>query len=317
MDRVRKNVIKIFKEVSFKIEIQTHLKIVNFLDVTFNLANGTYRPYKKANESLLYINTSSNHPPQVIKQLPTSISERPSNNSSSEEIFNALKYEYETALKNSGYEQTEVIFNIKEHRKQKQNRNRSIIWFNPPFSRNVTINVAKRFLNLFVIHFRKPNKLHKIFNRNTVKVSYCCNENLWSIIKTHNEKVTNEKITPRDQCNFKNKSDCPLDGNCQTKDIIYKCIASTTVNPDKICLGTAKGNFKKRYYNHKTLFKNREKANGTTISKYLWEAKCKYKQTPSLKWSAVKTAPGYSNITKQCLLCLHEKLEITNYPNQD
>ena len=62
MDRARKNVIKIFKEVGFKTEIQTHLKIVNFLDVTFNLASGTYRPYKKANEFLLYINTSSNHP---------------------------------------------------------------------------------------------------------------------------------------------------------------------------------------------------------------------------------------------------------------
>ena len=58
MDRVRKNVTKIFKEVGFKIEVQTCLKIVHFLDVTFNLANGTYRSYKKANESLLYINTS-------------------------------------------------------------------------------------------------------------------------------------------------------------------------------------------------------------------------------------------------------------------
>ena len=66
MDFVRKNVIKIFKEVDFKIEIQTHLKIVNFLDVNSSLANGTYRPYKKAHGSLLYINTSSNHPPQVI-----------------------------------------------------------------------------------------------------------------------------------------------------------------------------------------------------------------------------------------------------------
>ena len=47
---VRMNVIKIFKEVGFKIEIQTHLKIVNFLDVAFNLANCTY-PYKKANYS--------------------------------------------------------------------------------------------------------------------------------------------------------------------------------------------------------------------------------------------------------------------------
>ena len=51
MDPARKNVIKIFKEVGFKIEIQTHLKIVNFLYVTFNLANGTYIPNKKANES--------------------------------------------------------------------------------------------------------------------------------------------------------------------------------------------------------------------------------------------------------------------------
>ena len=95
MNRVRKNVIKTFKEIGFKIEIQTHLKIVYFLDVTFNLANGTYRPYKKANDSLLYINTSSNHPPQVNKQLPTSINERLSKNSSSKEIFNASKYEYE------------------------------------------------------------------------------------------------------------------------------------------------------------------------------------------------------------------------------
>ena len=42
MDRIRKNVIKIFKEVEFKIEIRTNLKIVDFLDVTFNLTNVTF-----------------------------------------------------------------------------------------------------------------------------------------------------------------------------------------------------------------------------------------------------------------------------------
>ena len=92
MDRVRMNVIKMFKEVDFKIEIQTHLKIVDVLDVTFNPANGTYRPYKKADESLLYISTSSTHPPQVIKELLASINEWVSNNSSSEKIFSASKY---------------------------------------------------------------------------------------------------------------------------------------------------------------------------------------------------------------------------------
>ena len=131
---------------------------------------------------------TSTHPPTtlppVMKQLPTSISKWLSNNSSNKEIFNASKYEYETALKNSGYQQNKLIFSKKEQRKQKQIRNQNIIWFNPPFSRNVITNVAKRFLNLLDKHFPKSNKLHNIFNRNTVKVSYCCPENLSSIIKT-------------------------------------------------------------------------------------------------------------------------------------
>ena len=41
MDRIRKNVMKMLKEVGFKIEIRTNLKIVDFLDVTFNLTNGS------------------------------------------------------------------------------------------------------------------------------------------------------------------------------------------------------------------------------------------------------------------------------------
>ena len=72
-DRIRKSVIKLFKEIGSKIEIDTNLKIVNFLDVTFNLRNSTYRPYRKPNDNLLYIHTSSNHSPQIIKHLPYSI----------------------------------------------------------------------------------------------------------------------------------------------------------------------------------------------------------------------------------------------------
>ena len=81
-DRIRKDIIEIFKNAGFKIKIKTNLQIVDFLDVTFNLLDETYKPYKKPNEQLLYVNTSSNHPPQIIKQLPISISNRLSNNSS-------------------------------------------------------------------------------------------------------------------------------------------------------------------------------------------------------------------------------------------
>ena len=54
-DRIRKNVIKLFKEIGFKVEMETNLKIVNFLDITFNLASSKYRPYRKPNGNLMYI----------------------------------------------------------------------------------------------------------------------------------------------------------------------------------------------------------------------------------------------------------------------
>ena len=224
MDRIRKNVLKIFKEVGFKIEIKTNLKIVNFLDVIFNLTNGTYRPYKKPNDFLLYVNTSSNHPPQVIKHVPVSIKTRLNKNSSSEEIFNETKSECETALKNSGYHKAELKFNKEEQNTQKGKQSRNIIWFNPPFSRNVTTNVAKTFLNSLDTHFPKSNKLDKIFNRNTVKVSYCRTESLSCIITSHNKNVINGKKPTNVKCNCRNKSVCPLDGSYQQNDVIYKLL---------------------------------------------------------------------------------------------
>ena len=44
-DRIRKDITEIFQNAGFKIEIKTSLHIVDFLDVTFNLLDGTYKPY--------------------------------------------------------------------------------------------------------------------------------------------------------------------------------------------------------------------------------------------------------------------------------
>ena len=79
MDKKRKYIIKIFKEIGFSIDIQPNLKKVHFLDVTLIL--------RKPNDKLLYIHSSLNHPPQIIKQLPNSVSERLLKNSSNQEIL--------------------------------------------------------------------------------------------------------------------------------------------------------------------------------------------------------------------------------------
>ena len=81
-------------KIDFKIEIVTNLAEIDFLDVTFNLENNTYHPYKKSNENLIYIDVSSNHPPQIKNQITKVISDRLSQNCSNADIFNNTKLEY-------------------------------------------------------------------------------------------------------------------------------------------------------------------------------------------------------------------------------
>ena len=146
-----------------------------------------------------------------------------------------------------------------------------------------------------------------------MKVSCCCTENISSIICSHNNKLIKNNAPNRKPCNCRTKSTCPLKDQCQSRDKIYKCTVSTSVNPDKVYLGTAEGDFKRRYHNHMKSFCDKRYTNDTSLSKYIWEIKEKHQESPSLKWSIVKRVPAYSNITKKCLLCLHKKLEIVNY----
>ena len=67
----------------------------------------------------------------------------------------------------------------------------NILWYNPPFSKNVNTNIGHRFLTLVDKHFPKENKLRKIFNRNTIKISYSCMNNTKQIIDNHNKHILN------------------------------------------------------------------------------------------------------------------------------
>ena len=48
-EQVKKNIQKIFKEHGLDIIIQSNMKIVNYLDVTFSLNDGTDKPSTKRN----------------------------------------------------------------------------------------------------------------------------------------------------------------------------------------------------------------------------------------------------------------------------
>ena len=188
-EKVKKDIQKLFKENELDIVIQCNMKTVNYLDVTLNLENSTYRPYKKENNQIKYINIESNHPPSIIKQLPLSIESRLSSLSSSEEIFNDSVISYQDALDKSGYKhKLKYKANIDTVSNKKQ-RKRNIIWFNPPYSKNVKTNIGKIFLNLIKKHFSPHHKFHKLFNKNTVTSSYSCTRNIKTIINSHNTKI--------------------------------------------------------------------------------------------------------------------------------
>jgi len=304
------------KEIGFQIEILTNLKCVNFLDITFNLDRNSYHPYRKPNDNLSYINILSNHPPQIIKQLPTTINNRLSNNSSNEQLFNQNKSGYEEALKQSGYKNISLTYQTTTSPKKQKRRRRKIIWFNPPFNKSVSTNVAKKFLSLIDKHFPPSSKLNKIFNRNTVKVSYSCTENMEKIIKGHNNNINATATDPLKACNCNNKASCPLDGKCRSTNVIYKCTVSAPNKNDKVYIGLTEGEFKSRFYTHKQSFTKKKYAKSTSLSKYIWELK-ENNINPSLSWTIMKTAKTYSNITKRCNLCLQEKFEILYYKNQN
>ena len=195
-DKVTKRFCETFSKLGLKIIVQSNLKIVNFLDITLDLAKDKFSPFRKPDNPPLYINVQSNHPPTIIKHLPAAIGSRISCLSCDQAEFEKAAPTYNRALKASGYR--EETRRIEENTKKKRrNRPRNITCFNPPFSRNVQTNVGKTFLQLIDKHFPRSNPLHKIFNRGTVKVSYSCMESMKSVINRHNSKVLRIKSENR------------------------------------------------------------------------------------------------------------------------
>ena len=207
--RVRKEFHQLFKENGLSLEIECNLKTVNYLDITLDLNTGTYKPYRKPNDEILYIHAKSNHPANILKQLPISIETRLSNLSSNPEIFHEASKHYQNILNQSGYDyklQYKPPNNENENKsKSSKNRKRSIIWFNPPFSKNVSNNISKYFLLLVQKHFPNNRKYHKIFSKNNVKISYSCIANIKSFINMHNTEVITEKKTQAVNCICINK----------------------------------------------------------------------------------------------------------------
>ena len=192
LDKLRKKITTIFKAEGLSITIETNLIETDFLDVTFNLHTNKYFPYRKPDNDPLYINIYSNHPSTIKKELPKMINKRLSELSCDKDAFDKAKGIYEKALNDSNFKST---LNFNHEQNERKNRNRKIIWFNPPYNESVKTNIGKQFLKLIKKHFPKHHKFNKIFNTNTIKLSYSCTTNMKNLIKQHNSKILSEAKT--------------------------------------------------------------------------------------------------------------------------
>ena len=307
-DRARKDIIQIFKDCGLRITIETLLKQTDFLDVTFDLPSSRYWPFRKPNSDPLYIHVKSNHPPSIIKHLPDAICSRLSSISCNNEVFETAKPPYEEALRKSGL-QSDMKY-TEPQRKQKRQRKRNVIWFNPPYNQNVTTNVARNFLALVDKHFPRHHRYHKLFNRNNVKTSYSCMNNMAAIISSHNAKILAPapEQAPR-TCNCRQPDNCPLNGHCLTECIVYKATVSVPQKPARHYYGLTEGPFKTRFNGHTHSFRAENCRRETELSKYIWELK-DHNQPYKITWDIAHRAAPYKCGTRRCDVCLTEKMVI-------
>ena len=151
-DKIKKQFIDTFKEYGLKITIESNLKIVNYLDITLDLSNGKYYPYRKHGNPPQYVNAKSNHPPQIIKQLPASISKRIARLSCDEAEFNKAATQYNEALKSSGFK-TSLKYKSK--------------------SENTTPNKARRRRNIICTAKLKFLNKNKILAKLLFQANFC------------------------------------------------------------------------------------------------------------------------------------------------
>ena len=198
---------------------------------------------------------------------------------------------------------------------RKRNRNQDVIWFNPPWSLNCKTRVAATFLEIVKTSFPSNHPLRKIFNRNTIKVSYSCMPSFSQVINRHNAKIKKQNQTNQNPgCNCRvGRAGCPLNGECQKKCLVYGAkVTNTRTSTSEFYTGVTARRFKDRLYEHQTSF-NQRNQKPTTLSDHVWKLKDQ-NEPYTVSWWIIDRGRAYNPTTKSCNICEKEKYHIMFNP---
>ena len=185
---------------------------------------------------------------------------------------------------------------------------------NVTYSKSVKTIIGRMFIKLISKYFPPYHKFVKIFNKNTIKLSYSCMPSI-----KYSTKIFQPKFTePQKLSKYLVKEDCPMNGLCLTSSTLYqhtiKC--SDSKYKQKRFKEICKTTFKKRYASQKKSFSFFKLKNQTILSIEYGILKQK-QQAPRLTWEIKGQYKAYNPTLKKCNLCLNEKLAIMDNPEKN
>lgn len=132
-----------------------------------------------------------------------------------------------------------------------------------------------------------------MFHRSKVKLSYILN-----IIKSHKTRLLQEerfgeaKTKPY---NCSNRSNCPLDGQCQIEAVIYSAEVSDGNHFNTTYIGFTADSFK-GFYNHNVSFRFKSHRNDCKQANSVWGLKKINGRVPHIMWNIIKKV----KLSKDC-----------------
>ena len=157
---------------------------------------------------------------------------------------------------------------------------------------------------IFLLHAPCGNQLRLTGSAWVNKVLYLYNSTQRSQQEHHHRK----------KLQLLRESDCPLQGECQTKALIYQVVVTNKATKEvQTYAGLTENTFKSRYLSHTSYFRNKTKRNATELSKHIWKLKDS-NTSYTINWKIIKKSQPYSNKTKRCNLCMSEKFIIICHP---
>ena len=119
-----------------------------------------------------------------------------------------------------------------------------------------------------------------------------------NVIQKHNSKIMEDpNPTNNKTCSCQQKSDYPFNQNCLSECLVFHAVANTSTT--KNYNGTCEKNFKERYNNYTSSFRNKSRQKSTELSNHVWDLKENGKNY-TIDWLIAMKAYPYICGTRKC-----------------